>query len=374
MEALPQNVAETDRAILEFIKRGIDNDDEILFNQLALKTFALQYQYSDLYQRFCRRRGKTPETVTSWEEIPAIPTDVFKTAQLNLFPELSQRTFVTSGTSNPDEKGAVSYDSGGLALMDATIRIAAGEFLFPDKIKPCLLILAPPPESAPHMIMVYGMNRLTEYFGRSDSRFLVGPDGFDVQDLIHALEHSEKKGIPVAICGGSFGFVNFFDFCKKIGRTFRLPPGSRCLDAGGFKGRSRELDREEFLGHCEDYLGIAAAWCVNLLGMTETASQFYDNCLLNFLHGLSASRVKINPPWTRTIVVDPDTLEPLPKGQTGLLRHFDLANRGHVCAIQSDDMGRLVGDGFEIDGRASSGEARGCALTIDELTRLQEDG
>ena len=74
------------------------------------------------------------------------------------------------------------------------------------------------------------------------------------------------------------------------------------------------------------------------------------------------------------MVVDPDTLEPLPKGQTGLLRHFDLANRGHICAIQTDDVGRLVNGGFEIDGRASSGEAKGCALTIDELTRLQEDG
>ncbi len=374
MQALPQHVIEIDQAILEFINRGIDHTDEAMFNQLALTIFALQYQTSGLYRKFCERRGKIPETIACWEEIPAIPTDVFKTAQLSLFPELAQRTFMTSGTSNPDEKGVVAYDRGGLKLMDATIRVAAGEFLFPDRVNPRLLILAPSPESAPHMIMVYGMNRLIEYFGRSDSRFLVGPEGFKIQDLIHALEHCEQENIPAAICGGSFGFVNFFDHCKKIGRTFRLPPGSRCLDAGGFKGRSRELDREEFLECCGTYLGIAAAWCVNLLGMTETASQFYDNCLLNLFRGRPISRIKINPPWTRTLVVNPDTLEPLPKGETGLLRHVDLANRGHVCAIQTDDMGRLMGDGFEIDGRAGSGEAKGCALTIDELTRLQEDG
>ncbi|MCJ7772173.1 MAG: hypothetical protein MUP22_03450, partial [Desulfobacterales bacterium] len=45
-----------------------------------------------------------------------------------------------------------------------------------------------------------------------------------------------------------------------------------------------------------------------------------------------------------------------------------------IFAIQTDDVGRLIGDGFEIDGRASSGESKGCALTIDELTRLGEDG
>lgn len=374
MRELPKPIVDIDRDILEFIEKGIDTNDELLFNELALKIFTVQYEYNSLYQKFCRRRDKTPETVFSWEDIPAIPTDAFKNSELSLFPQYSRRTFMTSGTSNPDEKGVVKYDSGGLALMDATIRVAASEFLFPDKRKPRLLILAPPPEAAPHMIMVYGMNRLIDYFGRSDSRFLVGPKGFDPEELIHALEHSEKEDVPAALCGGSFGFVNFFDYCDKRGRTFQLPEGSRCLDAGGFKGRSRELNRDEFLEQCETYLGIESAWCVNLLGMTETASQFYDNCLLNVFKGRSSPRIKVNPPWTRTRVVDPDTLELLPKGVTGLLRHFDLANRGHVCAIQSDDMGRLKDDGFEIDGRAGSGEAKGCAMTIDELTRLQESG
>lgn len=374
MKGLPKAIVDIDQAILKFIDTGVDTTDESLFNTLALKTFASQYEYNSLYQRFCQRRNKTPETVCSWEDIPAIPTDAFKNSQLSLFPGLSRRTFMTSGTSNPDEKGVVDYDSGALALMDATIRVSAGEFLFPDHIKPRLLVLAQPPEIAPHMIMVYGMNRLIEYFGRPDSRFLVGPKGFDPEALIRALEQSQSDGVPVAICGGSFGFVNFFDYCEKDGRRFRLPSGSRCLDAGGFKGRSRELNRDQFLEQCETYLGIEAARCVNLLGMTETASQFYDNCLLNAFKGRPASRIKVNPPWTRTRVVDPDTLEPLQKGETGLLRHFDLANRGHVCAIQSDDVGRLVADGFEIDGRAGSGEAKGCALTIDELTRLRENG
>jgi hypothetical protein len=74
------------------------------------------------------------------------------------------------------------------------------------------------------------------------------------------------------------------------------------------------------------------------------------------------------------VVVDPDTLEPLPAGEQGLLRHFDLANRGHICAIQTDDMGKQLECGFEVYGRAQEGEARGCSLTLDEMTRVLEGG
>ena len=36
-------------------------------------------------------------------------------------------------------------------------------------------------------------------------------------------------------------------------------------------------------------------------------------------------------------------------------------------AIQTDDVGYLTGDGFEIRGRAPGAEARGCALALDEF-------
>jgi len=280
---------------------------------------------------------------------------------------------MTSGTAQPEERGKIRYDEGGLRLMDATIRAAATDCLFPDGIKATFLIIAPRPDSISYMVMSYGMDRLKEYFGLPQSRFLVAEGGFDVQALVEMLRKSEDDGIPAAICGGSFGFVNFFDYCRSKGLTFHLPSGSRCLDAGGFKGRSREIGREDFLNCCEELLGIPQNYCVNLLGMTEIASQFYDNTLKTLHQGVSVPRAKVIPPWARTLVVDPDTLEPIPPGHTGLLRHFDLANRGHICAIQTDDLGRIVDGGFEVYGRAREDETRGCSLTIDEMTRAAEE-
>lgn len=368
MSDLPETVREIDRQITAYIERGVDSRDEDTFGELALAVFRLQYNGISLYRRYCRKRGIAPDSIDSWQQIPAVPTDVFKAAEFCLVPPHVARTFLTSGTSAGEEKGRVAYDPGGLGLMDATIRVAGKAFLFPDESRPTMLILAPSPEMAPHMVMVYGMNRLIENFGAPDSRFLIGPQGFQPEQLVFALEEATAQNRPVAICGGSFGFVNFFDYCEKRDYRFDLPPCSRCLDAGGFKGRSREVGRNEFIDMCVRYLGIPDDYSVNLLGMTETASQFYDDSLRNSMGAIIADRKKISPPWTRTLVVDPETLEPLPLGETGLLRHCDLGNRGHIFALQTDDLGVAVDGGFEVIGPAGPGEARGCSLTIDEMT------
>ncbi len=368
---LPKEVLDLDAMILSYIRRGTDHQDSEEFNRLALQVFELQVKYIPIYRRYCEKRGITPEKISSWDQIPAMPTDAFKVMELTMLPSCTVRTFMTSGTTRPEERGKVYYDVGGLRLMDATICEAASSFLFPDKTKTTLLIIAPSPEIASTMVMAYGMNRLKEYFGSSQSRFLIGREGFDIRGLVDELHRSEAEGIPITICGGSFGFVNFFDTCREKGVRFKLPSGSRTLDAGGFKGKSREVKRGEFVSDCEDFLGVAKDFCVNLLGMTEISSQFYDNTLRNAFKGKHLPKAKINPPWTRTLVVDPDTLEPLPQGKTGLLRHFDLANRGHLLAIQSDDLGRITPEGFEIEGRTRDGDARGCSLTIDEMTQIR---
>jgi len=374
MKELPEEVLDLDEKIIAFIRRGIDHQDSREFNRLALNVFELQFKYISIYRRYCEKRGIDPENISSWERIPALPTDVFKVMELSLLPAQTVRTFMTSGTKRPEERGKVRYDEGGLRLMDATIYEAASAFLFPDGIRTTILIIAPSPEIAPSMIMAYGMNRLMEYFGSSRSRFLVGKEKFEVQVLVDELRRSEGEGTPVTVCGGSFGFVNFFDYCREKGLKFKLPSHSRTLDAGGFKGRSREGKREEFLNDCEEFLGIKRDYSVNLLGMTEMSSQFYDNGLRNAYKGLDIPKAKINPPWTRTQTVDPDTLEPLSADKVGLLRHVDLANRGTILAIQTDDLGKMTPEGFEIFGRAKGDVTRGCSLTIDEMTHIKQEG
>src|SRR5439155_12772644 len=86
---------------------------------------------------------------------------------------------------------------------------------------------------------------------------------------------------------------------------------------------------------------------------------------------LIGSRRKVPPPWTRVRVMDPETLAPVPEGTAGLLCHFDLANLYSVAAVQTDDLGVWIEDGFEVLGRAAGAEPRGCSLAVEEFLEAQ---
>ena len=118
-------------------------------------------------------------------------------------------------------------------------------------------------------------------------------------------------------------------------------------------------------------LGVPLTHVVNEYGMTELSSQYYDP-VLRSRTGLRHPRPKLGPPWLRPLVVDPETLRPLPDGEVGLILHFDLANLDSVLAIQTDDLGRVTPAGLQLLGRAVGSEARGCSLAAEEFMRLVE--
>ena len=164
------------------------------------------------------------------------------------------------------------------------------------------------------------------------------------------------------------------------------------------------MTKDELYALYTELLGVLSDHIVNEYGMTEMGSQFYDGLLREHATrrtappaGASQSRDdrpgrpygpgevpispprglgppprrKAAPPWVRTVVVDPETLTPMPPGHTGVLRHYDLANLDSVIALQTADLGFADEHGFEIIGRAAGSEARGCSLAVEELLRAQ---
>ncbi|HEX8112548.1 MAG TPA: hypothetical protein VF516_32685 [Kofleriaceae bacterium] len=365
--------------VAAFIDGGEDGEDsKQQFEALALEVFAFQFEAIKPYQRLCRGLGRTPDHVTSWREIPAVPAVAFK--QYSLFagaPEAIIRTFRSSGTTEPSRSSRAHFSRDGLELMDVAIAAGARSRLFPDGRSTRILVLAPPPEQVPHMIMAHGMAHLIREYGLPGSRFLAGPRGIDFAALWSELDGCQWKGIPVSLLGSSFGFVHFFDWMEREGCRLELPAGSRLLDAGGYKGKSREIGREAFVTWAAQLCGLRPARVINLLGMTELASQIYDRLTPG---AADVARMKLPPHWVRTTVVEPRCPgqrgpEPVGDGEIGLLRHVDLANIERPIAIQSEDVGRTVtasvdGElrrGFEILGRARGAEPRGCSLTAEDI-------
>jgi acyl-protein synthetase LuxE len=154
------------------------------------------------------------------------------------------------------------------------------------------------------------------------------------------------------LLGTAFLFVHLLDQMQKRGHTFLLPPGSWIMETGGYKGRSREIPKEELHRLLAARLGIPANRIFGEYGMSELSSQAYAGTdgVLRF------------PPWARALIVSPATGREAPEGERGLIRVCDLANVWSVMAVQTEDIGVKVGDAFRLVGRADRAEARGCSL------------
>ena len=185
---------------------------------------------------------------------------------------------------------------------------------------------------------------------------------------VDAVRRAADGTVPVLLLATTFALVHLLDALAP--RLLPLPPGSRLMETGGFKGRVAEVDRTALYTRVEAVLGVAPWNVVNEYGMTELLSQAYDGaagrCLEAPAHQGGPRTASLHPrphrfpPWVRTRALDPATLSPLPPGQPGLLSHFDLANAGSVCHILTEDFGSTTGDGgIELAGRAPGAAGRG---------------
>jgi hypothetical protein len=350
--------------VLDFIKNPASKD----FDALALAVFAYQFDHNAPYQRFCLARDKTPATVTRWQDIPAVPTVAFKELELTCAPP--EKIFLTSGTTRGQEKCG-RHLVPDLTLYHASALSHFAACVLPDNRRLRMLSLIPSPEARPHSSLTQMVAWVMAQWGAPGSAYFIDPAGIHIEAFAEAVSRAQQEGTPVCLLALTSALVAFFDWCEAQGRQFALPGSSRIMDTGGNKGIGRPISRPGFLHSCWKYLKVAGYSCVNEYGMTEMASQFYDNVLYNRFRQSNEPRYKIAPPWVRTLVVDPETLQEVPGGQPGILRHFDLANCGSVLAIQTDDVGHLTSGGFEITGRAPGAEARGCALVLEEFLAVQ---
>ncbi len=357
--------ASLDAEVLRWMREPDWREDEGRFDRLARALFAFQFERCAAYRGFCERRDRTPDRVTSWREIPAVPTGAFKELTLTSFPaSRTLHTFRTSGTSVA-RRGALHLDT--LEVYEASLIGSFRRHVLPDLPAPHgrlpLHVLAPCCEEAPDSSLSHMFGAVLRAFGTPESGFAVHGGSLRVEALLPTLEAAAAQARPIALCGTAFAFVHLLDALASRGLSIALPGGSRVMETGGFKGRSRAMSRDELYAEIGARLGIPSQRIVNQYGMTELGSQFYDSVLRR----PGEPRRKLGPPWARVRLVVPETGEVAARGATGVVVIVDLANTGSVLALETADLGRALPGGFEVLGRAPGAEERGCSVAADAL-------
>jgi hypothetical protein len=353
---------EIEAELLRWMRTEPDLEDEARFERLALGLFAWQFERCLPYRRFCSGRGATPDRVSRWQEIPTVPTGAFKEVPLRCFDAKQEiKTFRTSGTSHASaNRGELHLDT--LELYEASLAPSFERGLLPDLAPGARIpiwILAPSAEEAPDSSLSHMFSVMNERRGSAGGGFFVRNGALQLDRLFNAAREIED---PVLLCGTAFSFVHWLDDLDERDMNLHLPPGTRLMETGGFKGRARERSRGELYAELEERLGVPQQRMINQYGMTELGSQFYDAGLME--PGREHKRV---PPWVRVRIVDPGTGQEASDGDLGMIEIVDLANTGSVAAIATADLGRRVDKGFLVEGRDPNAEARGCSIAADEM-------
>jgi hypothetical protein len=347
------------------------------FNAWASELFALQFQNNPAYQRICRSRNVSPEIISSWKEVPFVPTEAFKELELTSIPQ-GERTVVFHSSGTTGQKPSRHFHCAeSLAIYEAALLgwfkeqcsgfnagRDANQFLF----------LTPSREAAPHSSLVHMFEtiRLTSagansiFVGRSENN---GSWTIDFDHAVDFLRHALERQEVIAILGTAFNFVHLLDELSRRGQKLRLPPGSWLMETGGYKGRSRTMPRAQLHSWMCNMLGLKQPKILCEYGMSELSSQAYSGTAANETQrsgGQEFSPIFRFPPWVGVQLICPESGREVREGEIGLIRLFDLANVYSVAAVQTGDLALKKADGFELIGRSAEAEARGCSLMTAE--------
>lgn len=339
----------------------IENLDDSTFNNLSLRMFTFQFHNNAFYRKYCTDLDITPGDIDDFTRIPVVPTDFFKKYVLISFPEslLNSASFFTTSGTEFGVYGKIWRDPKTMELYDASYFRATKEYFFPDLEegeRMRMHFLASDPKDVPNSNMGHNTYLSEKFFGYGSKHF-IDKEGFHVSDLSELLRQSEKTGEPVALKASTFSLILFLDYCQEGRLRFDLPEGSRCGYGGGSKGISRQASKEELIDLQDEVLDIQKSHANDLLAYSEHPTVFHENALRNNYLGVEEQRYKLDLPWTRTVVVPPETyenpknMEVLPRGEEGYLCHFDFTSIGVVFGIITNDIGARLGKGFEILGR-----------------------
>jgi Acyl-protein synthetase, LuxE len=350
------------RAFVDAFERGTAMPEP--FDVLAVDLARFQAAHVEGYARLLAARGVNVQALRRASDAPAVPTDAFKLARVATFdPSLAAVVFRTSGTTlgargSHEMRTTATYDAAALALGRWALAVAG-------QSPASVLVLAPSAEEAPDSSLSHMFALFARAFGGGEA---AGPSPFFVKagdlraDELRVRIGALAPARPALVLGTSFAFVHLLEALNDA--ELPLPPGSRVVHTGGFKGRAREVEPDALRAAVARAFAVDPRAVVAEYGMTELSSQFYEATLVDASAGHGTF---VEPPWARVVPLDPETLAPVEEGETGIARIEDLMNVDSAFAVLAADRVRRVEGGFELLGRAPGAPPRGCSIALDEL-------
>ena len=355
---------------------------DALFTDAARECAAYHAAHCPAYRALLDAARFSPDdldAIGDLARIPAIPTAFLKTHRLRTMPTDRLHTPIRATSSGTGGRASeIGLDWGacfcGLSMI---AKIAAPRSLLSPR--PCHYVVfgyMPRRENAMAAAKTaYGYTFLAPALDRTFAlRWENGRYVPDLDSVIRAIVRHAASPHPTRFIG--FPAYTYFTLKKmdERGIRVRLPRGSSIMLGGGWKQFWREaVDKTGLYALAERVLGIPEEAIAESYGAAEHPILYCD-CRNHRFHV---------PVYSRVLIRDVKTLEPLPMGYPGLVNLISpLIRATPLLSVLTDDLGILhpgedCGCGItsptlELLGRAGMEEIRTCAAGAEEILKGTE--
>ena len=353
--------------------KGTDN----LFLAAIKENISFHLKNCSDYARIISHYSFDLESITTIDDIakiPPLPTIYVKSHDLYSMPTKKHLFKATSsGTSGKKSQAGLDINSSLMALF-MVIRTFKYHGIF-SLIPTNYIVLGYQPNKNNKLgaaQTAYGTTLATitlkrQYALKYDGKeYHVNFDG-----IKNALVKYQKRWFPVRFMGFPAYFYFMLDYLEKENIFFKLPKKSMVFTAGGWKQFwGEQKDREELYKLAKKHLDIDESNFRDFYGAVEHPIVYCD-CKNHHFHV---------PIYSRVIIRDVNTLEPVGYGKPGLINLITpLMKSMPFVSIITDDIavlheGKQCGCGieapyFEILGRTGMADLKTCAITADEFLK-----
>jgi hypothetical protein len=343
----------------------------------ALRTaFAHHFQGSEHYRRFCEKAGWVPPVGDfEYADFPYLPTEIFKQLRLASVPDSEiVRALQSSGTSS-QTPSTVVIDNVTRTRQVRTLMWLLGDYLGQER-RPFVIMDVDPSLIPPSQHTITARTAAIRGFlpAASTASYCMnmaqdGAVAIDIDKLAEDLSGVQARNERAVLFGYTYVLSQYVaKELNKRGVSFSLPEAT-ILHIGGWKKlQSQAVSKPAFNEALEEVFGVPQGQIVDVYGFTEQLGLVYMDCEAGLKHCPSVAEI---------VIRDPRTLEPVADGRDGMVELITpLPHSYPGLAILLDDIGRVVsrgtcscgrhGTAFEIVGRASEAEIRGCGDVLAE--------
>lgn len=348
---------------------------DALFLQAMRENCAFHYARCPEYRAILDHLDFAPEELNTFEDLvrlPFLPTALFKGHTLFSLPRWRIPVVATS-SGTKGQFSQVGYEvSSLLCALSMSLHVGRLHHLF-SPVPAHYVMLGYKPHRG-NRTAVTRTAMCTTFTAPALSRTFAlkyGPKGYapDLNGIIRALETHSRSRFPIRMVG--FPAYTYFVLKEMADRgiTLRAAPGSRIMLGGGWKQfYTQQVDKQVLYRLAEQVLSIPEAQISEFFGAVEHPI-WYCDCPRHHFHV---------PVYSRVIIRDVNTLEPVPNGTVGLVNLLTPMVKGTpILSVMTDDLGVLhdaeeCGCGIsspylEIIGRVGLKQIKTCAAGAAEL-------